>query len=156
MKKLLSIICLCLSALTVDAQIQLTIDADTHRDELSDLQYGIFFEEINHAGEGGLYAELISNRSFESHLASPNYLEYWENYNGGTMTSVSSTETTMLNAAQEHAVKVVTTVANGGILNEGYKGIYIVSGSQYKLRLFAKGAAAGTLLTVKLLGSDKA
>ena len=27
--------------------------------------YGIFFEEINHAGEGGLYAELIQNRSFE-------------------------------------------------------------------------------------------
>ena len=27
--------------------------------------YGIFFEEINHAGDGGLYAELIQNRGFE-------------------------------------------------------------------------------------------
>lgn len=27
--------------------------------------YGIFFEEINHAGDGGLYAELVKNRSFE-------------------------------------------------------------------------------------------
>ena len=27
--------------------------------------YGIFFEEINHAGDGGLYAELVQNRGFE-------------------------------------------------------------------------------------------
>lgn len=27
--------------------------------------YGVFFEEINHAGDGGLYAELVCNRSFE-------------------------------------------------------------------------------------------
>lgn len=27
--------------------------------------YGVFFEEINHAGEGGLYAEMIRNRAFE-------------------------------------------------------------------------------------------
>lgn len=27
--------------------------------------YGIFFEEINHSGDGGLYAELVQNRGFE-------------------------------------------------------------------------------------------
>lgn len=155
MKKSLFVLGFLLSALVSDAQVKLTIDADTHKDELSDLQYGIFFEEINHAGDGGLYAELIANRSFESYLTTPNYLEYWEDYNGGIMKSVSSTETTMLNSVQQHAVKVVTTGINEGLLNEGYKGICIVSGNQYKLRLFAKGAAAGTQLTVKLLGSDK-
>lgn len=30
--------------------------------------YGIFFEEISHAGDGGLYAELIQNRGFEEHV----------------------------------------------------------------------------------------
>ena len=30
--------------------------------------YGIFFEEINHAGDGGLYAELVQNRGFEEHV----------------------------------------------------------------------------------------
>ena len=30
--------------------------------------YGIFFEEINHAGDGGLYAELVKNRNFEEHV----------------------------------------------------------------------------------------
>jgi alpha-L-arabinofuranosidase len=33
----------------------------------SDL-YGVFFEEINHAGDGGLYAELVKNRNFEEHI----------------------------------------------------------------------------------------
>ena len=33
--------------------------------EISPSMYGIFFEEINHAGDGGLYAELVQNRSFE-------------------------------------------------------------------------------------------
>jgi hypothetical protein len=109
MRKCILTFLLCLSAWTTNAQVKLTIDTDTHKDELSDLQYGIFFEEINHAGDGGLYAELIANRSFESHLATPKYLEFGKNYNGGAISSVSSTETTMLNSAQQHAVKVVTT-----------------------------------------------
>ncbi len=35
--------------------------------EISPSMYGVFFEEINHAGDGGLYAELVQNRSFEEH-----------------------------------------------------------------------------------------
>lgn len=144
-----------LASLNMRGQVALTVNSSSHDDPVSDLQYGIFFEEINHAGDGGLYAELVANRSFESHLAVPKYLEYWENYQGGTMSSVSSAETAMLNSVQRHAVRVVTNGADGGILNEGYKGICITGGNQYKLRLFAKGAMAGTVLTVKLLGSDK-
>ncbi len=37
--------------------------------------YGIFFEEINHAGDGGLYAELIHNRSFEDNASNPD--KWW-------------------------------------------------------------------------------
>ncbi|HEY0865748.1 MAG TPA: hypothetical protein VGE01_00120, partial [Fimbriimonas sp.] len=33
--------------------------------------YGVFLEEINNAGEGGLYAELIQNRGFEDANAPP-------------------------------------------------------------------------------------
>src|SRR5438093_1613102 len=43
----------------------LTIHADRPGARISPLLYGIFFEEINHAGDGGLYAELLRNRSFE-------------------------------------------------------------------------------------------
>ena len=35
--------------------------------------YGLFFEEINHAGDGGLYAELVQNRSFEEDVIPKGY-----------------------------------------------------------------------------------
>ncbi|MCX7009013.1 MAG: hypothetical protein NTY53_17490 [Kiritimatiellaeota bacterium] len=43
----------------------ITIQADKPGVETSPMLYGIFFEEISHAGDGGLYAEMIQNRSFE-------------------------------------------------------------------------------------------
>ena len=46
-----------------DARI--TIDAAQRGADVPSSLYGIFFEEINHAGDGGLYAELIQNRGFE-------------------------------------------------------------------------------------------
>ncbi len=44
----------------------LTVQVDKPGIKVSPTLYGIFFEEINHAGDGGLYAELVQNRSFEN------------------------------------------------------------------------------------------
>ena len=44
----------------------LTVDTGTTLCEMSDTLYGLFFEDINHAADGGLYAELLQNRSFET------------------------------------------------------------------------------------------
>ena len=66
-----SLLCASLSA---NAQVSMTLDAQKRAAMISDYQYGLFFEEINHAGDGGLYAELIRNRSFEDNSTSP---EYW-------------------------------------------------------------------------------
>ena len=43
----------------------ITVHADRPGVKMSPLLYGIFFEEINRAGDGGIYAEMIQNRSFE-------------------------------------------------------------------------------------------
>ena len=40
----------------------LTVEADVPLHEMSDTLYGLFFEDINHAADGGLYAELLQNR----------------------------------------------------------------------------------------------
>ena len=47
------------------AQVTIDIDANQRGPRISPTHYGIFFEDINHAADGGLYAELIRNRSFE-------------------------------------------------------------------------------------------
>ena len=47
------------------AQVVIDIDAQQRGPKVSPMLYGIFYEDINHAADGGLYAELIRNRSFE-------------------------------------------------------------------------------------------
>src|SRR5262245_46604299 len=42
-----------------------TVDVSAHGADISDTMYGVFFEDINRAADGGLYAELVQNRSFE-------------------------------------------------------------------------------------------
>ena len=45
-------------------QINLTVDTTEKKQSFGDM-FGIFFEDLNHAADGGLYGELIRNRSFE-------------------------------------------------------------------------------------------
>ena len=57
------------SALTTVAQPEpIRIDLGQKGAVVSPNLYGIFFEEISHAGDGGLYAELVQNRGFEEHV----------------------------------------------------------------------------------------
>ena len=53
------------TTLAANAQVTIHVDASNPGIKVSPNLYGIFFEDINHAADGGLYAELISNRSFE-------------------------------------------------------------------------------------------
>jgi hypothetical protein len=56
----------CSASISVKAQeSRITVDVSQQRAPVSSTLHGIFFEEISHGGEGGLYAELIQNRSFE-------------------------------------------------------------------------------------------
>ncbi len=69
MKKLLTTTLFLSCAATMMAQVEpIRIDLDQKGVVVSPDLYGIFFEEINHAGDGGLYAELVQNRGFEEHV----------------------------------------------------------------------------------------
>ncbi len=54
-----------LVCLTMDAEEAIYVDTSVRGHDINPSMYGIFFEEINHSGDGGLYAELIQNRGFE-------------------------------------------------------------------------------------------
>ncbi len=67
-KKMMAVLLLT-SALTTVAQPEpIRIDLGQKGAVVSPNLYGIFFEEISHAGDGGLYAELVQNRGFEEHV----------------------------------------------------------------------------------------
>ena len=52
-----------LFALAIQAQVTIDIDTQQRGPKVSPMLYGIFYEDINHAADGGIYAELIRNRS---------------------------------------------------------------------------------------------
>ena len=64
---LITLIATASAALAADAQ-SLTVDLSAKGNDINPDMYGIFFEEINHAGDGGLYAEMVQNRGFEEHV----------------------------------------------------------------------------------------
>ena len=69
MKKAILTIAMTAGCLTAAAQTEpIRIDLGQKGAVVSPNLYGIFFEEISHAGDGGLYAELIQNRGFEEHV----------------------------------------------------------------------------------------
>lgn len=70
---LLAACSICTNAVAQDAPI--SINLQQHGATVSPNLYGIFFEEINHAGDGGLYAELVQNRGFEEHVL-PSSMHY--------------------------------------------------------------------------------
>ena len=72
MKKILSFIpvLFLLASITVSAQetVQIAVQADKPGAEIQPTMWGVFFEDINFAADGGIYAELVKNRSFEFEL----------------------------------------------------------------------------------------
>lgn len=120
------------SSLFSEAQITFNIDVGNRGPKIGGRHYGIFFEEINHAGDGGLYAELIQNRSFEDDAASP---VKWQAVNRGR---IAIAKTGLLNDAQKNALSVTLRAKGDGVRNEGFWGINAVKGRKYKYSFWAK------------------
>ena len=142
----------CLFAMTtaVQAQVTMTIDATQRGPQIGNHHYGLFFEEINHAGEGGLYAELVKNRNFAEGL------EGWTAYGGAELALTTSQ---LLNAAQANALDINTTGATAsnmkGAANTGFWGMNVVKDSTYHLSFYAKGNASYTdKVFARLLSND--
>lgn len=129
-KKLLALPVACFFT-SANAQVNINVDVAQKGIEISPTLYGIFYEDINFASDGGLYAELIANRSFEQFTQGEGFtlLSYWKREDAYIDTVTEG----LLNEKQGHALKVKTTDAGGGISNMGYWGINTVAGMQYKL-----------------------
>lgn len=134
----------------------LRIDATRPGITVSPMLYGIFFEEINHAGDGGLYGELIENRSFEDDDKSP---RSWTLITGGGAGGTLALDTGRpLNANNRRALRLeITDVGQRpvGVSNDGYWGIAVKRGDSYRLSFHARrdGRFRGPL-HVRLEGQD--
>ena len=157
MKKLFFVLCICLlqgtSSYSQDAQVR--VDLSQPGKKVAPNQFGIFLEEINHAGDGGLYAELIRNGSF----AEAPTLDAWSSVHAGKAKVNLFFESAMpLNAVKSRSLRIEVDSPAGdraGVANEGYWGIAVKSGDSYQFSMFARAAAGFSgPVTVTLEGKD--
>lgn len=100
---------------------------------------GVFFEDLSHAADGGLYAELIQNRDFEycedSFAREKNWThDYaWSTSSGASLTITNIKPIHPNN--KFYAVLDVTQVG-GTLINSGFDGIYMKKGEKYDFSLF--------------------
>ncbi|KAJ5953066.1 Glycoside hydrolase superfamily [Penicillium vulpinum] len=115
----------------------------------SGLQYGAMEEEINHCGEGGLYAELIRNRAFQGSPKFPSSLEAWSGV-GDSLLSLKNL-TDPLSTALPTSVNVKGS-GTAGLSNAGFWGID-VRRQKYTGSFYVKGSYKGSF-TASLLSSS--
>jgi alpha-N-arabinofuranosidase len=112
----------------------------------SPLMYGLMYEDINHSGDGGIYAELIQNRAFQGSRTFPSTLKPWTAVGGAQLTI----DTSMPLSALPNSVKVASGISTGaiGISNPGWWGISIKP-QKYSGSFWVSGEYSGNF-TLKL------
>src|SRR5512140_3303138 len=107
---------LCLSTAANAATIEVQVDRPGA--EINPAMWGVFFEDINFGADGGLYAELVKNRSFEF----PDHLMGWSTLrNTGSQGSVSIRDDIPFDSANPHYVRIACDSASEiGVANEGF------------------------------------
>jgi alpha-L-arabinofuranosidase len=139
-----------LSALAVVGQaaspaVKLSVEASAAGIAVSPTMHGLFFEDINYGADGGLYAELVQNRSFEH--SDPLYA--WSEANRGGEGRITIGKEQPLNDENPSYLRVESTKPGQGygVVNSGYSGIPVQAGKRYRFaaRARAAGGYRGTL-----------
>jgi alpha-L-arabinofuranosidase len=155
---------LLISVLAFSQPLKIKVDVANPGAEINRGMYGIFYEDINHAGEGGLYAELINNRSFEAarmpedmyreghHIRNrQNWKLYWPqpdslfawsiSLTGGVKGQINLSDELPLNEFNPNSMCMNIENLGAGkfsVINKGFWGINLVKGDKYDLSLYAR------------------
>lgn len=158
----------CVLSCVASAQPSITIQANQPGARISPTMYGIFYEDINYGADGGLYAELIMNRSFEF----PKPLRGWrEERRRGADVAL----TVLRNAERPEnpryiRIEVKRAGQGFGLTSEGFHsvapagesshaiGIPVKQGAQYRFSVEARRISRDRIdgLRVELIGKDGA
>ncbi|MFD9090963.1 alpha-L-arabinofuranosidase C-terminal domain-containing protein, partial [Streptomyces prasinus] len=124
----------------------ITVDPRAEGAAIGDTMYGVFFEDINRAADGGLYAELVQNRSFEYSTA--------DNGSYTPLTSWTADGTAEVRddsgRLNERNRNYLALEPGSSVTNAGYNtGVRVEQGKRYDFSVWAR-AGSGSTLTVTL------
>ena len=145
---LLSVGVNCMTAQDIVPVHEFDIDIQKVGSPIQSTMYGIFFEDINFGADGGLYAELIKNRSFEFE----NPWGGWEPFG-----DVSIAEKNPCFNKNPHYAHLTYTgqITGTGLENEGFKGIGIKADENYDFSLYARTETNNPIkLRIELVNRD--
>jgi alpha-N-arabinofuranosidase len=116
---------------------------------IDNTMYGIFFEDINYAADGGLYGELVKNRSFEF----PQHLMGWKTF-GNVLVKDDGPFKKCPHYVQlswpNHQER------RTGLQNEGYFGIGVLKDADYHFSVWAKAPSGKASIRVQLIDESSA
>ncbi|HLW08237.1 MAG TPA: alpha-L-arabinofuranosidase C-terminal domain-containing protein [Marinilabiliaceae bacterium] len=145
MKHLLTITCGLFFAIYLNAQAnEMVVQTKQLGAEIQPTMYGLFFEDINYAADGGLYAELIKNRSFEF----PQSLMGWETYGNVEVKNDGPFEK---NPHYVHLEYPGHDHKHTGLQNEGFFGIALAKNEEYRFSVWARALEGGSKIRVQLV-----
>lgn len=111
---------------------------------------GLFFEDINYAADGGLYAEMIENRSFEFVDCYGTVGDYYTKQDSGYGWSATADNQegrmeyvmgSPVDRANPHYLRFTAAEEGQGFANKAYDGICLEKGKEYKVSFYARMAA---------------
>lgn len=141
MKKILAALSALCAAVVAVAQTEITADFTETKTPVSPYLFGIFYEDINYAADGGLYGELIQNRSFEFSKSGKSFMEYWNpvsSENEVFCSRITECTESPLNKNNTVFLRLNVRQPGDGISNSGYDGINVKAGKIYPLSLYLR------------------
>ncbi len=157
MKKLILFLSCATSTTLLAAGASFTIDAGHPAGKVSPRFYGLMTEEINHAYDGGLYAELICNRAFLDDARTPVNWSVVNDQESGAAIALDTANA--FNDALTTSLRLtVNKAAPGhpaGVANSGYWGIPVHADTRYRASLLVRSEPGFSgPLTVSIIGED--
>jgi alpha-N-arabinofuranosidase len=128
--------------------VPLVVHVDKPGPAISPSMWGIFFEDINMAADGGLYAELIKNRSFEFNAPLMGWTEHRTAAGDGTLLVLNQSAE---NANNPRFIRLTHFTDNPyGLSNEGFRGMGIKAGEAYHFSVWARPLIGSGDLALRL------
>jgi alpha-N-arabinofuranosidase len=136
-----------MSLLQAQAPVTVNVDITHPKAAASPMLYGLMTEEINYSYDGGLYAEMVRNRTFRSDWSG--ILNWFLIEKGSASAKVSIDQNDGPSAALKTSAKLevlkADTNSRAGVLNEGYWGFAVSPNTRYSGSMFAKSDAQGPM-----------
>ena len=142
--------------LPYDKTYSLSIDLNEKGVDINHDMYGIFYEDINCAADGGLYSEVVENRSFEAAHCNPDRGEvYTKIPSSGWAVSNGSVEYLSENPLNKNNTTYIhLNTKDGTVLsNECYSGFSVKEGEIFDISFYARGSYNG-IVTVELVNGN--